>query len=82
MHIAAVNYLYCDYAFGPATAPYDVEPPGVCHCGGWLVTNQPRCKNSSYRPYLVATSRGSRSERRTLTTPASQSTSSTASQGR
>jgi hypothetical protein len=35
-----------------------------------------------FRTYLVATSKGSRSDRRILTTPASQSTASTASHGR
>ena len=28
VHIAVVNYLYWDYAFGPATASFDLEMPG------------------------------------------------------
>lgn len=28
VHLAAVNHLYWDYAFGPATAPYDLDIPG------------------------------------------------------
>jgi uncharacterized damage-inducible protein DinB len=28
VHVAAVNYLYWDYAFGPATASYDLDMPG------------------------------------------------------
>jgi hypothetical protein len=36
VHIAAVNYLYWDYAFGSASIPYDLKcrgAPGM-PCGG------------------------------------------------
>jgi hypothetical protein len=29
VHVAAVNQLYWDYAFGPATATFDLEMPGT-----------------------------------------------------
>lgn len=41
VHIAAVNYLYWDYAFGPATASFDLELPGTAHeAVDWLATSQ------------------------------------------
>lgn len=41
MHIAAVNYLYWDYAFGPATATFDLEMPGTAHDAlDWLAASQ------------------------------------------
>jgi hypothetical protein len=43
VHIAAVNHLYWDYAFGAATAPYDLEFPGSAREAiAWLrETQQP-----------------------------------------
>lgn len=41
VHIAAVNYLYWDYAFGPATATFDLEMPGTAHDAlQWLAASQ------------------------------------------
>jgi len=41
VHIAAVNYLYYDYAFGSATAPYDLELPGSAAAAvDWLRASQ------------------------------------------
>lgn len=41
VHVAAVNYLYWDYAFGPATAPFDLEMPGDAHNAvSWLRDSQ------------------------------------------
>ena len=41
VHIATVNYLYYDYAFGPATAPYDLELPGSATAAvDWLRASQ------------------------------------------
>jgi len=41
VHIAAVNYLYWDYAFGPATAPFDLEMPGDARSAvNWLRESQ------------------------------------------
>jgi DinB superfamily len=41
VHIAAVNYLYWDYAFGPATASFDLEMPGnAAAAADWLRASQ------------------------------------------
>lgn len=41
MHIAAVIYLYWDYAFGPATASFDLEMPGnAATAADWLRASQ------------------------------------------
>jgi hypothetical protein len=41
VHIAAVNHLYWDYAFGPATATFDLEMPGNAHDAvTWLADSQ------------------------------------------
>jgi hypothetical protein len=41
VHIAAVNYLYWDYAFGPATASFDLEIPGnAAAATQWLRARQ------------------------------------------
>jgi uncharacterized damage-inducible protein DinB len=41
VHIAAVNYLYWDYAFGPATASFDLEMPGnAAAATKWLKASQ------------------------------------------
>jgi uncharacterized damage-inducible protein DinB len=41
VHIAAVNYLYYDYAFGPATASFDLEMPGSAAAAvEWLQVSQ------------------------------------------
>jgi DinB superfamily len=41
VHIAAVNYLYWDYAFGPATASFDLEMPGnAATAADWLRASQ------------------------------------------
>jgi hypothetical protein len=41
VHIAAVNYLYYDYAFGPATASFDLEMPGSAAAAvEWLRMSQ------------------------------------------
>lgn len=41
VHVAAVNYLYWDYAFGPATASFDLEMPGDAHSArDWLEGSQ------------------------------------------
>jgi uncharacterized damage-inducible protein DinB len=41
VHVAAVNYLYWDYAFGPATASFDLEMPGnAAAATRWLRASQ------------------------------------------
>jgi hypothetical protein len=41
VHLGAVNILYWDYAFGPATAPYDLEMPGDANSAiAWLRASQ------------------------------------------
>jgi hypothetical protein len=41
VHIAAVNYLYWDYAFGPATASFDLDMPGnAATAAQWLRASQ------------------------------------------
>ncbi|GAA1580178.1 DinB family protein [Kribbella sancticallisti] len=41
VHIGAVNYLYWDYAFGPATASFDLEMPGDADTAiVWLQASQ------------------------------------------
>ena len=41
VHIAAVNYLYWDYAFGPAAASFDLEMPGnAAATTEWLKASQ------------------------------------------
>jgi hypothetical protein len=41
VHIAAVNYLYWDYAFGPATLSYDLDIPGsAARAVPWLRASQ------------------------------------------
>lgn len=41
VHIAAVNHLYWDYAFGPATMSYDLEMPGDARAAvAWLAASQ------------------------------------------
>jgi hypothetical protein len=41
VHIASVNYLYYDYAFGPATASFDLEMPGSASAAvEWLRVSQ------------------------------------------
>jgi DinB superfamily len=41
VHIAAVNYLYWDYGFGPATASFDLEMPGnAAAATRWLAASQ------------------------------------------
>jgi hypothetical protein len=41
VHIAAVNYLYWDYAYGPATMSFDLEMPGSAGAAvTWLVESQ------------------------------------------
>jgi hypothetical protein len=41
VHVAAVNYLYWDYAFGPATASFDLEMPGdAAAAADWLRASQ------------------------------------------
>jgi hypothetical protein len=43
VHIGAVNHLYHDYAFGPATATYDLEMPGSAAAAvAWLAAGQER----------------------------------------
>ena len=40
-HVAAVNYLYWDYAFGPATLTFDLEFPGSASDAiSWLGASQ------------------------------------------
>ena len=47
VHLAAVNHLYWDYAFGPATAPYDLEFPGAARDAvAWLRQTQQRVVES------------------------------------
>lgn len=42
VHVAAVNYLYWDYAFGPATASFDLEmPSNAADAVAWLAASQP-----------------------------------------
>jgi hypothetical protein len=42
VHVAACNYLYWDYAFGPATASFDLEMPGTASDAvDWLAASQP-----------------------------------------
>jgi DinB superfamily len=43
IHIAAVNYLYWDYAFGEASLSFDLELPGdVAKATDWLfASHQP-----------------------------------------
>ena len=42
VHIAACNYLYWDYAFGPGTASFDLEMPGnASDAVDWLTASQP-----------------------------------------
>ena len=46
VHIAAVNYLYYDYAFGPATASFDLEMPGSAAAAvGWLRVSQEQLRD-------------------------------------
>jgi hypothetical protein len=41
VHIASVNFLYYDYAFGPATASFDLEMPGSASAAvEWLRVSQ------------------------------------------
>jgi uncharacterized damage-inducible protein DinB len=41
VHIAAVNHLYWDYAFGPATLSFDLEIPGNARAAvAWLRASQ------------------------------------------
>ncbi len=41
VHISAVNYLYWDYAFGSATASFDLDMPGnVAAATRWLQASQ------------------------------------------
>jgi len=41
VHIAIVNYLYWDYAFGPATASFDLVLPGDAAAAvPWLAASQ------------------------------------------
>jgi uncharacterized damage-inducible protein DinB len=41
IHIAAVNYVYWDHAFGPATATFDLEFPGDAEAAiAWLAASQ------------------------------------------
>jgi hypothetical protein len=41
VHVAAVNYLYYDYAFGPATMTFDLEMPGSAATAvPWLGASQ------------------------------------------
>jgi hypothetical protein len=41
VHIAAVNYLYWDYAFGPGTLSFDLEMPGDARTAvAWLAVSQ------------------------------------------
>ena len=41
VHIASVNYLYYDYAFGPATASFDLDMPGsAAKAVEWLRLSQ------------------------------------------
>ncbi len=41
VHLGAVNILYWDYAFGPATASFDLELPGdATTARQWLVDSQ------------------------------------------
>jgi hypothetical protein len=41
VHVAAVNVLYWDYAFGPATATFDLELPGTAAgAARWLAESQ------------------------------------------
>lgn len=41
VHVASVNHLYWDYAFGPATAPYDLAMPGTTRDAvAWLAESQ------------------------------------------
>ena len=41
VHVAAVNYLYWDYAFGSATASFDLEMPGDARAAcSWLEASQ------------------------------------------
>jgi hypothetical protein len=41
VHIAAVNYLYWDYAFGPATMSFDLDIPGsAARAVPWLRASQ------------------------------------------
>jgi hypothetical protein len=41
VHVAAVNYLYWDYAFGPATASFDLLMPGNANDAiAWLEKSQ------------------------------------------
>jgi len=40
VHIAAVNYLYFNYAFGSASLTFDLEIPGdVAEATGWLLAS-------------------------------------------
>lgn len=41
LHVAAVNYLYWDYAFGSASLSFDLELPGdVAEATDWLFASQ------------------------------------------
>ncbi|MGH8835127.1 MAG: DinB family protein [Actinomycetes bacterium] len=41
VHVAACNHLYWDYAFGPATASFDLEMPGnASDAVDWLTASQ------------------------------------------
>ena len=41
VHVAAVNYLYFDYAFGTASLSFDLEMPGsAADAVPWLETSQ------------------------------------------
>lgn len=41
VHVAAVNYLYWDYAFGPATLGFDLDIPGTApEAVQWLLDSQ------------------------------------------
>jgi hypothetical protein len=47
VHVAAVNYLYWDYAFGPATASYDLDIPGTApDAVAWLFVSQPQLSDA------------------------------------
>lgn len=41
VHVAAVNYLYWDYAFGSASIGYDLDMPGSAEAAArWLIDSQ------------------------------------------
>jgi uncharacterized damage-inducible protein DinB len=41
VHVAAINYVYWDYAFGPATATFDLEMPSNAQDAvAWLAASQ------------------------------------------